>query len=54
MDVWVSIALAVVPAVAAAGGAWAAVRVEMRWLRRDLDEVRDIVGIKRLIRRSAN
>lgn len=32
------VALALVQVIAAAGGAWLAVRVELRWLRSDVDK----------------
>lgn len=38
----------VIAALAAAGGAWGAVRIELKYMRRDLDEVRAVVGRMRL------
>lgn len=48
MDGWLSLALAGFSAAAAAGGAWAAVRIELRYMRRDIDAVRDQVSRLRL------
>ena len=44
MDGWLSLGFAILTATAAAGGAWAAVRVELKYMQRDIQTLQVQVG----------